>query len=153
MVKMNKKQIGVRFSEQTTNLIEKYPTRNETAFTHKLETIVEHMNKQIGIAKYELRGYLTLSEAWYILDITNSFLYTGEDPKSCLLSSIQDADLYEQTGSKWEVNITEFLQKIKDLSSFQCHVLYLMAEEFWSLPDEHRNGNQTEDIVKRIFCI
>jgi len=152
MAKSNK---NFRLSEMHTEIIKNYPAscRVDAPETLKLEELLEAFDTLINLTRAELKGYLGLNEAWYIIDICNSYLYKPTQPNQQLLLNVVDSDLYEGTAQKWQVSFKEFKSKIEALTDIQAHFYFLCANEFWSLKDEHRNGERQNDFIKKIFNI
>ena len=48
---------------------------------------------------------------------------------------MEDSDLYEGIGAKWNVDVKSLCEKIKSLSSAQIDALYCRVEKFWEHPD------------------
>jgi hypothetical protein len=150
-----KEKVSFRLSEKALGIIKNYPStiRAETPVTVKLEEILTATDELTRITRHELKGFLTFDEAMYIIDITNSFMYAPIDPKCSLMLSISDSDLYDSTGDKWGVNAKDFVAKIDKLSAYQCHIIFIMSNEFRALDDDIRNGPKQKDIISSIFCL
>jgi len=48
-----------------------------------------------------------------------------------------DADKLDGLGAKWEIDVLELMDKIKDLTAAQVEALYFRVESFWE--DEERD--------------
>lgn len=86
----------------------------------------------------ELRGRFTTSEWSAIADSLNgtwlqdeTFRYTH----TALVAHMEDSDLYEGIGKKWNVDVKRLCEKIKQLSAAQIDALYLRVEKFWEHPE------------------
>jgi hypothetical protein len=145
-----------RLEEEQINIVKNYPSsvRTDAGENYRLEEMLEGYSSLIEITKSELKGYLSIDEAWYIIDITNSHLYVPKhSPKSQLILEVLDADLYDGIASKWNIDLAAFKSKLEALTEFQAHIYFLASNEFWSLPDEHRNGPRKIEWVNKIFNI
>lgn len=55
--------------------------------------------------------------------------------QDALIAHMEDSDLYEGIGTKWNIDVKSLCEKIKSLSSAQIDALYSRVEKFWEHPD------------------
>ena len=86
----------------------------------------------------ELRGRFEGSEWKAIVDSLNG-TYTQDETfrysQDALIAHMEDSDLYEGIGAKWNIDVKLLCKKIKSLSSAQVDALYCRVEKFWEHPD------------------
>ena len=86
----------------------------------------------------ELRGRFEGSEWKAIVDSLNG-TYTQDETfrysQDALIAHMEDSDLYECIGAKWNIDVKLLCKKIKSLSSAQVDALYCRVEKFWEHPD------------------
>ena len=47
-----------------------------------------------------------------------------------------DADKLDGLGEKWEIDVLELMDKIKDLTAAQVDAVYFRVEQFWNSEDK-----------------
>lgn len=86
----------------------------------------------------ELRGRFEASEWKALVDSLNG-TYTQDETfrysTFALVAHMEDSDLYEGIGKKWNVDIKQLCEKIKQLSAAQIDALYIRVEKFWEHPE------------------
>jgi hypothetical protein len=48
----------------------------------------------------------------------------------------QDADKLDDLGEKWEIDVLDLMDKIKDLTAAQVDAVYFRVEQFWNSEDK-----------------
>jgi DNA-binding Xre family transcriptional regulator len=80
----------------------------------------------------ELQGVFTGPEKHYLCDMLNGSLYVYRvHPKEYLKIQIIDANAYDGLGSKWGVQVNEFVKKIDSLTTHQAYMVIKIISEFW----------------------
>ena len=150
---MSKETKSVRFSDSALEAINNYPTscRDGGDFTSRLEELIQASSVLLEMTKWELKDVFTINEACLIVDTTNSLLYGPQySPKSSLALSVSDGDIYENLGEKWDVDISALLLKIGALTNYQCHVVFLLCNQFWSI-DFSKESRTVQENVAAVF--
>ncbi len=84
------------------------------------------------IYETEIKDKFKLNEQQYLVDILNGTLITTNVYlKNSLKLSILDANLYEQIGLKWNVDVDQLIKKIDELSEFAVYVLMKKVYAWW----------------------
>lgn len=88
----------------------------------------------------ELKGIFTPSEWCYMADSLNGTIVTAEFRcvPSALVASIEDSDLYDGLGAKWDVDVKELCSKVEKLTAAQVDATFTRIEAFWDSADEER---------------
>ena len=90
----------------------------------------------------ELKGVFTPEEWSLMADSLNGTMTTQEFRciPGALTASVEDSDLYDGLGAKWEVDTKKLIYKIEDLTAAQVDAVFTRIEAFWN--DEHRDLEQ-----------
>lgn len=95
------------------------------------------------VSMSELRGRFTPAEWKAIADTLNG-TYTKDETfrytPSALTAAIEDSDLYNNLGQKWEVDIKALCDKINSLGGAQVDAVYRRVETFWDNPGTDLNA-------------
>lgn len=62
--------------------------------------------------------------------------HEGGKTADILALHCQDADKLDDLGEKWEIDIQELMEKIKDLTAAQVDAVYFRVEQFWNSEDK-----------------
>lgn len=92
---------------------------------------------------------LALKEACLLVDALNGSLMDA-NTAHLLWASIEDACKLDGLAGKWEVDGLALVEKLMDMSAFQCMALIDAAERFWAIPDTER---ELEEGVRKCFNI
>lgn len=89
----------------------------------------------------ELKGIFTPSEWCYMADSLNGTIVTAEFRcvPSALVASIEDSDLYDGLGAKWDVDVKALCDKVSNLTAAQVDAVFARVEAFWNSDDEERD--------------
>lgn len=97
----------------------------------------ETLRKIRQVSTGELKGKLSEAEWKFLADSLNGTLIT--EPFRCsqfaLWAHCEDAERFDGTGSKWEVDMEGFKAKVLSLTGAQVDALYARVESFWDKPD------------------
>ena len=87
----------------------------------------------------EIKGRFTPGEWSFLADSLNSTMTDGSFRcnAGALAYHCLDADKLDGLGAKWEIDVLELMDKIKDLTAAQVEALYFRVESFWE--DEERD--------------
>jgi len=87
-----------------------------------------------SISMQEIKGVFTQEEWKFLSDSLNGSLVTDSFrvSKEALIAHNEDAEMYENTASKWGVDIKEMNEKIAKLSGAQIEAIYRRVERFWT---------------------
>ena len=101
----------------------------------------------------ELRNYFKAKEATLIAETLKDDLYDINiiSPKIFLLSKISDTIEIEKFDQLYGVDGVKLMEKLKNLSEFQCYIVIKFSRDFWqvSLSSE----NDSSNLLKQIFLI
>lgn len=101
----------------------------------------------------ELRNYFKTKEATLIAATLKDSIYDINliSPKIFLLSKISDSIEIEKFDQVYGVDGTKFMEKLTNLSEFQCYIVIKMSSDFWkaSLDPE----NDLDNTLKQTFLI
>jgi len=102
----------------------------------------------VNHTKQELKNYFTVEEAILICECLNGFSFDREwSIKSKIYIEIES--YIRHSYFRYEVDTKKLLEKISNLTEFQCFVVVIMTCDFFSF-----EGNKvTDEDVKRIFNI
>lgn len=105
--------------------------------------------------KKELINYFTIEEAELIIACLNGTMYEVNtiNPKAVLIGNVEDSIVLEGYDSYYKVDKKIILNKLYNLSEFQCYLVIKMVSEFWNLPINERQGEKMILAIKRIFLI
>lgn len=98
-----------------------------------INTLIAKMRVLATFADNEIKGIFTYNEWKFLADsmkgsvIDESLRYSAEN----LAYHNCDAQTYDKTGDKWNVNITELNNKVKSLTSAQVDAVYRRIERFF----------------------
>lgn len=87
----------------------------------------------------EIKGVFTPAEWGFFADILNGTIITPEFRclQSGLIAEVEDAEHFDGTATKWNVNVEKISEKIQNLTGAQIDALYYRVESFWN--DENRD--------------
>jgi hypothetical protein len=82
----------------------------------------------------EIKGVFTPDEWKFMVDILNGTLITPEFRclKEGLIAEMEDAEHFDNSATRWNLNLSEVLEKIKKLTGAQIEAIYFRIEEFWN---------------------
>lgn len=80
----------------------------------------------------ELRGRFTGSELYLILDVYNGYMMTPSITGAILHQQCLDAIELDDADAKWDIDESEFLNKLTLLTSFQSACLEIWACGYWA---------------------
>ena len=114
-------------------------SKNEgISFNEQINASLRKLSAIEKASMNELRGRFTVPEWKAIVDCLNG-VYTKDEAfrysPDALIANLEEGDLYEGFGEKWEINIVSLCEKIKLLSAAQIDALYNRVEKFWDHPD------------------
>lgn len=86
----------------------------------------------------ELKGIFTPAEWSYMADSLNGSLVTADFRclPVALVAGIEDSDLYDGLGAKWDVDVKALCGKIEKLTAAQVDAVFTRVEEFWDSEDK-----------------
>ncbi len=82
----------------------------------------------------ELKGLFTPAEWSYMADSLNGTMVTLEFRCSpgALIAGVEDSDIYDGLGAKWEVDVKALCGKIEKLTGAQVDAVFTRIETFWN---------------------
>lgn len=89
----------------------------------------------------ELKGIFTPAEWCYMADSLNGTMITAEFRclQGALIASVEDSDLYDGLGAKWNVDVKALCDKVSNLTAAQVDAVFSRIEAFWNSDDEERD--------------
>ena len=114
-------------------------SKNEgISFNEQINACLRKLSAIEKASMNELRGRFEASEWKAIVDSLNG-TYTQDKTfrysPAVLIAHLEDSNLYEGIGAKWNIDIVSLCKKINSLSSAQIDALYCRVEKFWEHPD------------------
>lgn len=97
-------------------------------------------------SKKELKGKFTREEWLFFFDSLNGSIVDGmfRCNAGALIVHSQDAQEFEGTATKWNVDLQALIEKIKLLTGAQVDALYTFVEEFWNNEERDLEKSATE---------
>lgn len=148
---VTKLQKSVSFWFNSEEDIWSYPVSiPDSDFSHIVDEMIKVLRQQRKFVSRELTGKFSLNEAQLICEATKDIMYAGEmSARIVLMHAIEDASDFYNVDLKWQIDRSEIVQKVKELTEFQAYVVISMAFEYRAIREE----DKTEDILKKIFMI
>lgn len=115
----------------------------------KLESMIINLNHLYKQTKKELKGLLTINEAFAIVQVFCGSAIE-EFEKSVLISNLEDELRYSDIENMFSIDGTALLSKISKLTEFQSMVLLGMVFEYGR---STQDSWITHDEAKKIFMI
>jgi hypothetical protein len=90
-------------------------------------------------SRKELKGKFTKEEWYFFFDSLNGSIIDAifRCNVGALAAHCEDAEAFEGAAKRYNVDITELIEKCKTLTGAQVDALYTFVEEFWN--DENRD--------------
>ena len=119
--------------DQAKYIQENYKNQNYgiTAAIEALMTIRKYSTN-------ELKGIFTPAEWSFLADSLNGTMTDGSFRcnAGALAYHCLDADKLDGLGAKWEIDVLELMDKIKDLTAAQVDAVFFRVEQFWNSEDK-----------------
>lgn len=137
--------VSFRLSDHLTHQVDQIQ-KNRSAF------ITQAVDSYLAIRKEELRrltGVFSETEINLLADITNGLIIEPAFAvkPDFLIQEIQDAEKFNGSCSKWEVDEAAIIKKIKQLPPARCMLLLQEIKRWWE--SEGSEGNIEQ--LKKIF--
>lgn len=123
--------------DQEKHLLSKYKNVNQGV--QECIRKDQYPNNDIETLKYirafsriELKGKFTEKEWLFFIDILNGVITEPRFRCYTLANDCQDAERFDGTATRWEVDLSALLSKIEKLTGAQVEAIYTYAEEFWN---------------------
>lgn len=97
-------------------------------------------------SRKELKGHFTREEWMFLIDSLNGSVTEGmfRCNTGALVFHSKDAEEFEKTATKWDVDLPALVEKIEFLTAAQVEALYTFVEEFWEKEDRDLEAAATE---------
>lgn len=81
----------------------------------------------------EMKGTFTREELSYLIDIQNGKIFDSNiaSRRSTWIAEIEDANLFDQTGAKWNVDVPMLIEKVKALNAAEVYFWRELIHLFW----------------------
>lgn len=136
---MAKEVTTARLTAESKSIVEK--SLKGSNFSSKLQYIIEDYDKELKVAKEELKRVFTVEEIGYILNIVNSnFLYG--DSKVLFLEGIQKIEDKEL--------VKEIMKKFSKLNHFSIYTLTNWCMEYKSMVN-NQDRKTTQLLIESFF--
>ena len=104
--------------------------------------IINALDALIMIRTYslsEIRGRFSPGEWSFLADSLNGTMTDGSFRcnAGALAYHCLDADKLDTLGEKWEIDVLDLMDKIKDLTAAQVDAVYFRIEQFWNSEDKN----------------
>lgn len=165
---MTTKNITIRVSSDTAEFLEKVyntPTAGATMCVQLVEQMIlqsgtspdilvnsmQFLQQIRAYSTREIRGKFTVDEWKYLADSLNGTIITPEFRcnQGGLIASIEDSNDFDGLGAKWDVDITVFIEKVKQLTGAQIEAVYTQVEKFWN-NSENGDWRNMDEWVKSL---
>lgn len=115
-----------------------YIQENYRSQNYGIITAIEVLMTIRAYSLAEIKGRFTQGEWSFLADSLNGTITDGSFRcnAGALAYHCQDADKLDDLGEKWEIDIQELVDKIKDLTAAQVDAVYFRVEQFWNSEDE-----------------
>ena len=113
---------------------------------HIIHRDLERLYTLYRLALREVK--LTLSEAWFIVDMLNGTIMDA-NTAGLLWASAEDACALDGLDKKWQVDGKAFVKKLKKLSDTQALALVDATERFW----QENTGTADDEDIKKFFGV
>lgn len=109
---------------------------NEAMFPGNELDILKYIR---AYSRKELKGKFTKEEWCFFFDSLNGSIIDAifRCNAVALAAHCEDAEAFDSTARKYDINISELIEKCKTLPGAQVDALYTFVEEFWN--DEKRD--------------
>jgi hypothetical protein len=107
---------------------------------------VETLKYIRAYSKKELKGKFSREEWMFFIDSLNGSITEGmfRCNSGALIYHSQDAQEFDGTATKWDVDLPALIAKIQLLTGAQVDSLYTFVEEFWEKEDRDLEKTATE---------
>lgn len=123
---------SISIDENVAQLINDYKKSTITEFSSKLSEIVKSHFKMLEREELRLKNYFTENEWKLIYDACNGTIFSNNIQfKAQLYYNVADAIELYNYNIKWDVNKNEILNKIQNLSEFECYAITILVEKFF----------------------
>ncbi len=94
--------------------------------------------------KSKLRNYFNENELFFLFDVFNANKYNGNiSAKKYLLYECEDVIKIDSLDLKYEINVEDLINKIKELDEFEAFTIITVINTFWRNPKKY-----SEDLSK-----
>lgn len=89
----------------------------------------------------ELKGLFSPAEWMYMADSLNGTMVTTDFRclPMALVAGIEDSDIYDALGAKWEVDVPSLTEKVEKLTAAQVDAVFTRVEAFWDSEEKDLN--------------
>lgn len=129
-----RKGTTVYLSEDQARYIKENYENQNVGIINALDALI--MIRDYSLA--EIKGRFTQGEWSFLVDSLNGTMAYGSFRcnAGALAYHCQDADKLDDLGDKWEIDIQELMEKIKDLTAAQVEAVYFRVEQIWNSEDK-----------------
>lgn len=130
---METKTVTLRLPQDVAD----YITKDGYSMTDGVKLIIATLQRHERYADMELRGKFTPNEWKFLADTLNGTVVLDDFRfnKHALIANNQDAQVFEHSADKWEVDLDELNAKCVGLTATQTEALYRRVENFWNHPE------------------
>lgn len=130
---MEQKTVTLRLPQDVAD----YITKDGYSMTDGVKALVATMQRHERYADVEIRGKFTSNEWKFLADSLNGTMVLDEFRfnKETLIAHNQDAQVFEHSADKWEVDLGKLNDKCVALTATQTEALYRRVENFWNHPE------------------
>lgn len=114
-----------------------YLTRNKDSINQAVISEINALKRIRIVSLGELKGMFTTQEWAFMADAFNGTLVddTFCANKGAFIAGCEDAERYEGTATRHDVDLPSFMEKVKTLHGSNIEAIYSRIKEFW----EHSN--------------
>lgn len=126
---MATRTVNLRLPEEMVE----YLTRNNDSINQAVISEINAIKRIRTVAMGELKGLFTVPEWMFLADAFNGTLI---DDVFCanvgaFIAGCEDAERYEGTASKWSVDLSAFIAKVKTLHGANIEAIYTRIKDYW----------------------
>ena len=127
---METKTVTLRLPQDVAD----YITKDGYSMTDGVKLIIATLQRHERYADMELRGKFTPNEWKFLADTLNGTIVLDDFRfnKHALIANNQDAQVFEHSADKWEVDLDQLNDKCVALTATQTEALYRRVENFWN---------------------
>ena len=126
---MATKNATIRIPEDMANWL----TSSGDSINQGVINSIETLKTIQDISMNELKGVFTPTEWKFLADSMNGIIIdTLRFNKDILISYCEDAEIYENKATKWDLDLNKFKNKIISLHGANINAIYSRLEKFYS---------------------
>lgn len=125
---------SISFFPEDLSRIESFPSNyHDTNLSGKVQEIIRDVHYNLLRTRQEVESLFSESEWMYLRDMLNgSLAIPGISYKAYLTAQVEDANIYDGLGAKWELDIPTLAKKVTNLTEFQAYTVTKIVHARWN---------------------